>query len=342
MSIMKEVVGAFRKHLARHTDSARLKEQEISLQSPNNLPPGTRLSVFLYTIEENPDMKNTPPSYVNGIMQRPSLYLDMYFIITAHAANQADELLIIEAVMQAIYDHPEIECLSQTFRITPYPLGMERLHSLWRLFGNQPYKLSLLYLLSPVEIPSKMREPAYPVISSTYRVGRLFKVPKNYLENLQQGEITADLRRLFDENGYALSQEAHPYLFQIKLDHKTSKILQSLKNILADQSAPLELDYYPVGKEIHKLFEDNGYPLNKGILKGKFHPEDSEWLLLSHEADDKHKKITIYSLMSEEYGDTEKVLRISLYPGWIINDIDTQTIYRIVRENQQLEVYVKK
>lgn len=142
-------------------------ENAIIFDSPGDIEQVTtpKLSVFLYKISENGYLRNTEPEPVNlNLMRYPPLTLDLSYLLTPYAANRDTELILIESIMQTLYDNPVFSgdmlqgnlaaASNDKIRITPYGLSLDDLNKLWSTFPNKTYKLSLSYIVTPVRVPS--------------------------------------------------------------------------------------------------------------------------------------------------------------------------------------------
>lgn len=124
------------------------------------------LGLHLYDIRECEDVRATEMVQVRPFSQQfPPMLLSLYYMITAYSDSDlkfraAQEQRILGRVMQIFYDNPVI----QADRIGPSALGMDmriellnpELDEKLRLWNmpDIPYKASLFYRVTPVELES--------------------------------------------------------------------------------------------------------------------------------------------------------------------------------------------
>lgn len=142
-------------------------EEAIVFDSPGDMeqPATPKLSVFLYLITENPCLRNEEPLAVGlDKMRRPPLYLDLHYLFTPYAQNKETETIIMEGVMQTLYDHAILSGSQlqgslaanghDPLKITPKTLSLDELNKLWSVFPNKAFKLSVSYLMTPAIVQS--------------------------------------------------------------------------------------------------------------------------------------------------------------------------------------------
>lgn len=182
---------------------------EIALASPGTIGNGNeaRLTLFLYRITENADLKNArrqaidPTTAGDPPFHRPSpLALDLYYLLTAHPATgggdeterSGQQHLVLGRAMQVLHDNailrgselkdslaydPEEGRPEEEVRITVEPTdspAMDDLVNLWGTFPDQPFQPSLSYLVSPVRIDSKREIPIGRVVEKQDKYYRDF------------------------------------------------------------------------------------------------------------------------------------------------------------------------
>ena len=123
------------------------------------------LSIYLYDINLNEDMPlSGMVSSGIGKQTYPSVYLNLYYMITAYSGSDikfraAEEHRILGKVVQALRDHSVLTPedfgneAAAPVRIEMQRMNQHEKHDLWN-FPNLPYKLSLFYRIQPVEISS--------------------------------------------------------------------------------------------------------------------------------------------------------------------------------------------
>jgi Pvc16 N-terminal domain len=134
-----------------------------------------RLTLYLYSIVENPDLKNEDWILVNDRQsQKAPLSLDLYYLLTVYPdETQPAEGLHdsnIEAhrtlgrAMRVFYDNGilsgsmlqgTLRNLDQPLRLTLNPITVEDLTRIWSVFPETSYRPSVCYLVSPVRVDSE-------------------------------------------------------------------------------------------------------------------------------------------------------------------------------------------
>ncbi|MEB3216059.1 MAG: DUF4255 domain-containing protein [Nostocales cyanobacterium 94392] len=147
-------------------------DTRISFEPPFKLiqdtePDNDYLSLFLYRIVENADMKNRPQELVNGSsLAYPPLCLNLFYLITPlntslNGTENGHKLL--SKTMQIFYDNSIIkgDALQgegdekpEELRIIFNPISMEDITNIWSGF-MRPYHLSVSYEVKVIYIDSK-------------------------------------------------------------------------------------------------------------------------------------------------------------------------------------------
>ena len=140
------------------------------------------LGIHLYDIRECEEirtngMQNTGPDR----QQFPPMFISLYYMMTAYSDSDlkfraAEEQRILGRVMQILYDHPTVparllpgrssgpEC-----RIELVDLDLEEKLRLWNT-PDTPYKASLFYRVTPVEIQSMRTRKVARVTDITFGI----------------------------------------------------------------------------------------------------------------------------------------------------------------------------
>ena len=85
---------------------------QVSARSPDKVPSGVQLNLFLYQLSYNGAMRNMPiPQQVKpGETGHPPLALSLYYMITAYGPDTTDENLdshqLLGQAMNVLHDHP--------------------------------------------------------------------------------------------------------------------------------------------------------------------------------------------------------------------------------------------
>ena len=167
MVILRDV-GESVKELLHQKISELSDEDSILFDSPADIEDTTtpKLSMFLYQIVENSHLRNVEHKPI-GIdqMRNPPLALDLYYIFTPFANNRETEIIILERIMQILYDNAVIkdemltvslkESGNDKIRVIANNLSFEELNKLWERFPNKDFKLSVSYIFTPIKIPSE-------------------------------------------------------------------------------------------------------------------------------------------------------------------------------------------
>ena len=145
-------------------------DQNISLEPPfrlltdNNEPDHSCLSIYLYRIVEDGQMKNRSLERRNGgPLEYPPLALDLFYLITPLTGRIDNDQRLLARTMQILYDNAIIkgsdlqEVLQDTMeelRIILNPITVEDLTRIWSGF-LLPYRLSLSYEVKVIYIDSE-------------------------------------------------------------------------------------------------------------------------------------------------------------------------------------------
>lgn len=144
-----------------------MNRESIGLCSPSDSG-DLSLGVYLYDITENVDYRDNAMMDVGIKQQRyPSTYLSLHYMITAYVEGDAkiktsEEHKILGKVVQVLSDYNVLDELSLEttdkqkgfdLRIEIERIAAEDKIKLWPT-SEKPYKLSLFYLVVPVEIES--------------------------------------------------------------------------------------------------------------------------------------------------------------------------------------------
>jgi hypothetical protein len=158
---------------------------EVTLASPAEIQGGdTRLSLFLYSIIENPNLKNAPREIITSkVSEPPPLTLDLYYLLTSYASDtipggltarllEAQEIL--GKAMRVFYDNGIIsgsklrgtlgEMIAE-LHVTLNPITVEDLTRIWSVFPEEAYRTSVSYVVTPVPIKSRRRTESQRVVA---------------------------------------------------------------------------------------------------------------------------------------------------------------------------------
>lgn len=139
---------------------------DIRLATPDdfsdlNPPANPTITVFLYRVAVNPEMRNGPRRrLVDGRSTRPLLPLDLSYLVTPWAARTGDEHLIAGRILQALYDRAELGAADlqggawgadDSVQLILESLPIDDHFRIWET-TDLPYRLSFPYLARVVGI----------------------------------------------------------------------------------------------------------------------------------------------------------------------------------------------
>ena len=126
------------------------------------------LGVYLYDVKESEDVfDNEMRMYDPHSQKYPSKYMNLYYMVTAYSMSDikfrsSEEHKILGRALQVLMDHSNLDAdlFGSDGKTDKYPVRIEQLRldndermKLWNM-PNVPYKLSLYYKVSPIEIES--------------------------------------------------------------------------------------------------------------------------------------------------------------------------------------------
>ncbi len=163
-------------------------DQNITFEPPFRLvkdtqPQESALSLYLYRIVENGEMKNRPlqPDDLN-VLRYPPLSLNLFYLVTPLTNNSENDHKLLGKTMQILYDHailkgPALKGILQDtaeeLRIILNPISLEDITRIWSAF-MRTYFLSLSYEVKVIYIDSERETGGERV-----RRKRLEFIPKN-------------------------------------------------------------------------------------------------------------------------------------------------------------------
>jgi hypothetical protein len=148
-------------------------EQQISFEPPFKLvvdtdPIEDSLSLFLYRIAEDGEMKNRPLLRINGNHLRyPPLALSLYYLVTPLTNTTDNDHRVLSKAMHIFYDNAiargsqlqgVLTDTAEELRIILNPMSLEDMTKLWSAF-MRPLRLSVSYEVKVAFIDSE-RETA--------------------------------------------------------------------------------------------------------------------------------------------------------------------------------------
>jgi hypothetical protein len=149
-------------------------ESQISFEPPFKLvkdidPEQNHLSLYLYRIVENSDMKNRSLEVKDAhILQYPPLSLNLYYLVTPLTNSTNNDHKLLGKAIQVFYDHGIVkgsalrgvlENTAEELRIILNPISMEDVTKLWSAFLRS-YRLSVSYEVKVIYIDSERETEA--------------------------------------------------------------------------------------------------------------------------------------------------------------------------------------
>jgi hypothetical protein len=127
-----------------------------------------RLSLFLYLISDNPFSKNQEPEHTDsGELLEPPLSVDLRYLLTPFSKSRLTEQIILEKAMRVFHDNPILpssilpEALRETgnkeLKVMWDSRSILDMRDIWSIFPSTPYRLSVLFEVTPVKIRSSAR-----------------------------------------------------------------------------------------------------------------------------------------------------------------------------------------
>lgn len=172
--------------LLRENMGDLLSADAIALLSPAEVEgQDIRLTLFLYTVSENPHLKNAPsPPAPPGIRRAPPLHVDLSYLLTAHGSRlitdrterSLEEHRILGRAMRVLYDNSllagsvlkgGLAGSTAQFRVNLQPLSLDDLSKIWTALPNNALKASAGYQVTPVAIDSTRSTGGKPVVERT-------------------------------------------------------------------------------------------------------------------------------------------------------------------------------
>ena len=157
---------------------SELQNDRVLLESPANMPQsGVWLSLFLYRLEEDYNLRNLFPTHTSGesgplkVHQPPKAYILEYMMVPY---GKPDSVLIVaDKIKRLLTEVPVLRGKhlqgrlrasgNESISLIPVYPPMEKVHNIWMGFIQKPYRLSLFYNAIPVMVPSESRETVTPV-----------------------------------------------------------------------------------------------------------------------------------------------------------------------------------
>ena len=165
-----------------------LSDLDVTIQPPDLARKSTskpQLNLYLYHTALNSGWRNMdlPSQSKPGERGQPPLALNLYYMITAYARDDNDNLdlsghRVLGSAMSVLHDNPilkradidsalpnsELALQLERIRVTPQPLSVDEIYKLWQAYQS-PYRISAAYELTVALIDSNLSQAsALPVL----------------------------------------------------------------------------------------------------------------------------------------------------------------------------------
>lgn len=163
-------------------ENVKLESQkQLSLSSPDeSTGQVTTLSLFLYHINEDANLKNQAPEQIWPDKSRKSpLPLSLFYMITPNAKSNEMNHLLLGRVLQIFNDNPIIRSpvlqgslAGEEIKLIFNSLSLDDINKIWSIVSkSRSYSLSAYYEVTPVRIASKESETAKRVKEAELKFG---------------------------------------------------------------------------------------------------------------------------------------------------------------------------
>jgi hypothetical protein len=146
----------------------QIDQLPVSLHSLDGPTDDVRLNLFLYRVDQHPQLRNADYRLMPGTADKllaPPLPLILRYLVTAYAklhddTGDADAQAILGEAMRVFHQYPvvptedlqdDLPAAVEELRVTLVPLEHEEIGRLWTA-ANLPYRLSVCYEVSVIQI----------------------------------------------------------------------------------------------------------------------------------------------------------------------------------------------
>lgn len=173
--IVRWVSESLRSLICAHI-SELSSEAAVVFESPADIEAQgeNKLSLYLYQIENNPWLRNLPPTLGTRSsasagshslpVTPPPMVVDLIYMMVPYAKTAELELVLADKLMRLFHNiswlqgpllHKGLaEAGNTSIQIVPRELSFDMLRDVWAGFPGKPYKFTRMYAASPVRIPS--------------------------------------------------------------------------------------------------------------------------------------------------------------------------------------------
>lgn len=161
-------------------ENSNFERNSIVLFSPGEIAPNDkiRLSLFLYQVIENAHLRNQEMQIRDPkTLTFPPLTLELYYMLTSHTfgddKTDTDEHKVLGKAIRILYDNSVLKGSvlkgnlnkNEELHITMTSHNLEDLTKIWTAFQNKPFRPSVCYVVTPVNIDSEREMGVQRVIT---------------------------------------------------------------------------------------------------------------------------------------------------------------------------------
>lgn len=161
------------------------EDRDISLANPTETAQHSdlHLSLWLYRITENEFLKNVPapPESDRNARRIPPLAVDLSYLVTPFTDKAENDQVLLGKVMQVLHDNGSIyvrnllNSVVEEIRVVFCRMPLEEVTRIWEAL-QEPYRLSVCYLVRVIRIDSTRLDESTPVIEMTTGLAPLASV----------------------------------------------------------------------------------------------------------------------------------------------------------------------